>query len=62
MDARQLNLDCDEPTPGEWRVVCTNTGLVLSQGQRTAEAAWAVAANRLVSCLNDIRRSVCNIE
>jgi len=62
MDVRQLNLDCDEPSPGVWRVFCRNSGLNLSHGKPSAEHAWAEAAERLAKCLSDIRRSVCDVE
>ena len=59
MDARQLNLDCDEPRPGEWRVYCTNTRMVLSERCESAEFAWAEAAALLANALNEIRRAAC---
>jgi len=62
MDARQLDLDCDQHTPDDWRVFCRNTGLELSKNQPSAEHAWAEAAERLARCLSDIRRSVCDVE
>lgn len=62
VDVRQLNLDCDQSSPDDWRVFCRNTGLVLSENQPSAEHAWAVAAERLASSISDIRRSVCDLD
>ena len=59
MDARQLNLDCDERVPGEWRVYCTNTRMVLSERCKSAEFAWAEAADLLAAVLSEIRRTAC---
>jgi len=60
MDARTLNLDCEQSITG-WRVWCLNTGLELAKDEKTAEHAWAVAAAHLAHCLSDIRRSACNV-
>lgn len=56
MDTRQLNLDCDEPKRGQWRVFCKNTGMELSLNQPSAEAAWAMAAERMARCISEFRR------
>lgn len=64
MDARQLNLDCDNQSShdhGGWRVFCRNTGETISSGQSTAEHAWAKAADRLAEVLSEIRRSACDV-
>jgi hypothetical protein len=62
MDTRKLDLDCQEFSPGEWRVFCLNSRLELSNKQKSAEHAWAVAAQRLADCISGIRRSVCDVE